>query len=118
MSEYLDAVQARIDAATEGPWSWASHITADGDEWAVFDAEDHALASNHDGWSPDAEFIAQARTDLPRLLAAVRAVEAVLDDAENTATRNLSRNFAGKPFTPALADEIRRALTKALEGER
>ena len=110
MSEYLDAVQARIDAATEGPWSWASHITADGDEWAVFDAEDHALASNHDGWSPDAEFIAQARTDLPRLLAAVRAVEAVQGAEPTNDQWNMGYNDA--------LEDVHRALTEALEGER
>lgn len=32
----LDEIQARADAATEGPWTWAAHTTADGDEWAAF----------------------------------------------------------------------------------
>ena len=60
-----------------------------------------------------AEFIANARTDLPRLLAAVRAVEAIADELcedipEDAA--NASMKHAGKV--------IRRALTEALEGER
>ena len=29
---------------------------------------------NNDGWAPDAEFIAHARTDLPALITAVQAV--------------------------------------------
>ena len=70
----LDEIQARADAATEGPWTWAAHTTADGDEWAVFDGGDSAIAGNRDGWSPDAALIAAARTDLPRLVAALRAV--------------------------------------------
>lgn len=70
----LDEIQARADAATEGPWTWAAHTTADGDEWAVFDGGDSALAANRDGWAPDAAFIAAARTDVPRLVAALRAV--------------------------------------------
>ena len=70
----LDEIQARADAATEGPWTWAAHTTADGDEWAVFDGGDSAIAANRDGWAPDAAFIAAARTDLPRLVAALRAV--------------------------------------------
>lgn len=59
----LDEIQARADAATEGPWTWAAHTTADGDEWAVFDGGDSAIAANRDGWAPDAAFIAAARTD-------------------------------------------------------
>ena len=70
----LDEIQARADAATEGPWTWAARTTADGDEWAVFDGGDSALAANRDGWAPDAAFIAAARTDVPRLVAALRAV--------------------------------------------
>ena len=64
ITTYLDRVQALTDAATEGPWVWHSRITADGDQWAVFDPSDWALASNRDGWAPDAEFIAAARTDM------------------------------------------------------
>ena len=60
-----------------------------------------------------AEFIANARVDVPRLLAAVRAVEAIADELcedipEDAA--NASMKHAGKV--------IRRALTEALEGER
>ena len=73
----LGAFRARAEAATEGPWTWASHTTADGDEWAVFDPADHALASNRDGWAPDAEFIAHARSDIPALLDEVERVRVV-----------------------------------------
>ena len=73
-ADRLAQIEARADAATDGPWTWASHRTVDGDEWAVFDPHDWALASNRDGWTPDAEFIAHARTDVPRLVAALRAV--------------------------------------------
>ena len=72
--EILDQIQARADAATEGPWTWASHTTVDGDQWAVLDKQDHALAENRDGWGPDAEFIAAARTDVPALVDALQAV--------------------------------------------
>lgn len=81
-SDDLAAIRERAAAATEGPWTWASHTTADGDEWAVFDPADHALASNRDGWAPDAEFIAHAREDVPALLAEVerlRAIEAGIE---------------------------------------
>lgn len=80
----LAAIKARANAATEGPWTWASHTTADGDEWAVFDPADHALASNRDGWAPDAEFIAHARSDVPALLAEVEQLKANPGDAYHT----------------------------------
>ena len=72
--ETLARIRAQADAATEGPWTWATHSTADGDEWAVFSPKDWALATNRDGWAGDAEFIAAARTNVPRLVAALEAV--------------------------------------------
>ena len=111
MSEYLGAVQARIEGATKGPWSVyrtrvGTYVTRPdllgvAREWSLV-------------WQDaDAEFIANARVDVPRLLAAVRAVEAITDELcedipEDAA--NASMKHAGKV--------IRRALTEALEGER
>ena len=83
----LGAFRARAEAATEGRWTWASHTTADGDEWAVFDPTDHALASNRDGWAPDAEFIAHARADIPALIGEVERLRAERDRAEATIAR-------------------------------
>ena len=74
-AEWLDQAQARCDAATEGPWAldlkWDErHGTNYGvdaieahDTWPVVDG----------GIEEDAEFIAAARTDLPRAIAALRA---------------------------------------------
>ena len=49
LTDLLDEIQDRADRATDGPWSWASHVTVDGAPGAVFDESDHALASNRDG---------------------------------------------------------------------
>lgn len=69
----LNQIEAIANAATEGPWSWACRTSADGDHWAVYKGDTaHALASNRDGWGPDAEFIAAARTDVPWLIGQVR----------------------------------------------
>ena len=118
MSEYLDAVQARIEGATKG--SWETRINDLTDEvTVVHDSEAVLQVAWIDGdyrhtWAmPDAEFIANARVDVPRLLAAVRAVEVIADELcedipEDAA--NASMKHAGKV--------IRRALTEALEGER
>lgn len=70
----LTEIGARVEAATPGPWTWAYHETADADMWAVFDATDHAIATNSDGWGPDAVFIATARNDMPGLVEALRRV--------------------------------------------
>ncbi|MCW2529343.1 MAG: hypothetical protein JWM76_4203, partial [Pseudonocardiales bacterium] len=78
----LDAIRARVDAATEGPWRRAG--------WCAVESE-HECSNTHtcrgiavtNGMGPapyeqwrdqelaDAEFIAHARTDVPALLAEV-----------------------------------------------
>lgn len=69
----LNEIEARANAATEGPW-WADWRFTD---WEVCcTVGDHGLpaliASDADG--EDAEFIAHARTDVPDMAAALRAV--------------------------------------------
>ena len=84
-TERLDEIEARANAATTGPWSHcldelrnrtavhrigSSEVNAD----VAFTYRDR------DGRGPgmqDAEFIAHARTDVPRLVAALRAVDEV-----------------------------------------
>ena len=81
-ADRLDEIEARADAATTAPWS---HCL---DELRNRTAV-HRIGSsevntdvaftyrNRDGRGPgmqDAEFIAHARTDVPRLVAALRAV--------------------------------------------
>lgn len=78
----LDEIQARADKATDGPWDWDSDLVfPDGvrpplvfaEGWVgypVDDAMEHPLPTT----SEDAEFIAHARTDVPALGAALRAV--------------------------------------------
>lgn len=82
----LDAIQARAAAATKGPWRRENYTDID-DEGAFYLA--HVLAPDPDVpdeavlgiamgiLRPDAEFIAASREDVPRLVAALRAVEAV-----------------------------------------
>lgn len=72
ISDRLDEIQRRSDDATEGPW-WGSMI----------DGRCEVFAGTGSGSDPmlatellpgDAEFVANARTDVPRLAAALRAV--------------------------------------------
>ena len=69
----LNEIEARTNAATEGPW-WADWRFTD---WEVCcTVGDHGppalIASDADG--EDADFIAHARTDVPDMAAALRAV--------------------------------------------
>ena len=75
MSDYLDQIEARIEAATEGPWS--VYTTRGGTYVTRPDLLGVAREWSLVWQDGDAEFIAHAREDLPRLLAAVRAVEAL-----------------------------------------
>jgi hypothetical protein len=94
----LDAVQARVDAATEGPWAWEQ--TGDKDNsWAVgcvMDEDEQPLSGRLetgqgivvegvcegiDHNPADAEFIAHARTDVPALIAELRVARDLVEDA-------------------------------------
>ena len=123
MSELLDKMMARIDAATEGPWERGEtqHFSETGYHVTYTEVEPSICA----GVSvPDAEFIAHAREDLPRLLAAVRAVEAGHEPID---ALNVRINRIQKVCTGCGTDDGNwqvwpcptiRAITEALEGER
>lgn len=83
----LNEIEARANAATEGPWEW------DGESNEPWPAGDNSLRSvsgakddlvlyawGYDAYGieaardADAEFIAHARTDVPDMAAALRAV--------------------------------------------
>lgn len=69
-AERLDQIEARANAATKGPWEFG---TCDGGccNWA--DTESGAQVFGAD--TPEtADFIVHARTDVPALVAALRAV--------------------------------------------
>ena len=82
----LDEIEARANAATEGPWEWEGEAKA---EWEIGAnslvpsrrPDDPVLygygydASGIEVKTPaDAEFIAHSRTDVPDMAAALRAV--------------------------------------------
>jgi hypothetical protein len=75
----LDAIEARAQAATEGPWA-----TRDADRHMVRDAKDVVLYAYglEKGGYANAAFIAAARQDVPRLVAAVRELRAVVEECE------------------------------------
>ena len=67
----LDEIEARANAATEGPWMGIRY--PDGFLGRVIGGNGFGVAEDFPD-DADAEFIAHARTDVPALVAALRAV--------------------------------------------
>lgn len=75
---YLDEVDARAEAATEGPWVPYSTGSSPMDNYVTTPGLDGVAMHYALAWKPgDAEFIAHARQDLPALSKALRAVLAM-----------------------------------------
>ena len=114
MSTALEEIKARAEGATEGPWSTRRF---DLDLFVV--AENGALNPINLGYvgnrpEDDAEFIAHARTDIPKLLAALEAVAGEL--AELDAIQAEHTSFFGGPNVTAgsVAANIRSSIEEAL----
>lgn len=75
--EELDAIAARADAATAGPWFPDYDPRDDGADQVVTERLTIAfMATPKVRHERDAEFIAHAREDVPRLVAEVRRLRA------------------------------------------
>ena len=111
----LDEIEARANAATEGPWEWEGEAKA---EWEIGAnslvpsrrPDDPVLygygydASGIEVKTPaDAEFIAHARTDVPALVAALRAVLEL--HARSDHTRSIGFPRADRDEHYCLADQ-------------
>jgi hypothetical protein len=89
-------VDARTNAATDGPWERQS---------GPFDYVTNGHVSiGREHTTPDAEFIAHARTDLPAATAALRAVLDLLDQVEGEDEWSLMHS-----------EDVRSVITAALE---
>ncbi len=76
MSDWLDAIEARANAATEGPW-W-SDPWAQGDVFSGAGLSDDPMIVGDGLTAADLEFIAASRTDVPALVDYARKLEAML----------------------------------------
>lgn len=80
--ERLDAIQARVDGATTGPWddqpNWTdtARVVLNGDGEALWDAV--GLMAD-----ADSEFIAHAREDVPALLTEVERLRGQITEARD-----------------------------------
>lgn len=71
----LDAIKARAEAATPGPWEAdASEIYGPGRVWLAESCRLHDDLSYDPQSDRDAAFIAHARTDVPELVAGVESL--------------------------------------------
>lgn len=127
----LDAIEARADAAHIGPWD-VGPPGEDGEIWVESDY-------NVDGGCPifggdesmlhNLEFAAHARTDVPRLVAEVRRLQAEIDrymsypppgimDCTSTQAQYLDENETMRIMIKEHRTEIERLQTRLTECER
>jgi len=112
----LDEIEARADAATEGPWEATPNdrIVSSTKTWPEGDPYDVAGGFGNRGalvealHTPDATFIAHAREDVPRLVAALRAVEAVMAGLDKA--RSIGTIVTYGHVQRSVRDAIREAL--------
>lgn len=127
-TDRLAQIEARANAATEGPWESDEYTEIDPDGFYELsrviapdpdDGEDYAIGVVHVGiLRNDAAFIAHARTDMPDLVAALRAVldevAKVQRDADMVAInpRPGGKVLAGERWR--LAEQFRIVIEEAL----
>ena len=75
-SERLDAIEARANAATEGPWVISPDLAFGHPELRLVSCEDGKGDVTGYLQPEDAEFIATARTDIPWLVSELRKAHA------------------------------------------
>lgn len=83
-ADRLAEIEARLEAATRGPWEQCAYKTSSGDMGYSVDqmygdeiAEEVARMPRTPQGSADAHFISHARQDVPALVAFARAVQAL-----------------------------------------
>ena len=79
LNQLLDEIEQRADKATSGPWGMDELESYDGDSVACWIIGNIQIETGDDWWisvepdyKGDAQFIAHARTDVPRLVKALR----------------------------------------------
>lgn len=84
MSDWLDAIEARLAAATPGPWvlDWPGQCCATYCVVAVAGADETSVAHNVTSKPADADFIANAPADIARLMKALRDATLAEEEGE------------------------------------
>ena len=81
--EQLDEIKTRASKATAGPWDWNSrHGLGAPNRLVMWPSHEYGCDLDIEGEEADLDFIANARTDIPALIAALEASEAARVKAE------------------------------------
>jgi hypothetical protein len=78
----IDAIQARADDSTEGPWEAYEHSNS----MIIYSVDENDSVVAQVTRITDATFIAHARTDIPALIAEVKDLRAQLRGGERKST--------------------------------
>ena len=118
-ADRLNEIEARANAATRGPWESDEYTEIDPDGFYELsrviapdpdDGEDYAIGVVHVGiLRPDATFTAHARTDVPALVAALRAVLEHAKEMEADIPHdgsNAAVNHAGRLIRGAIEEAL------------
>ena len=119
----LDAIEARANAATKGPWAWQANDKGypqqivGNDDGLVLVAE---TFTGPEHFPAEAEFIAHARTDVPALIAALREAQIKLNALRGQAEMPLLSWEPSSVVDTARKvgwDQARAAILRILDGQ-
>lgn len=123
----LDAIEARANAATPGPWEAKFPVRDDFEYVRLFSFTTY-LGSvcntdmDHEETKYNADFIAASRTDVPRLVGEVRRLTAELSDIHETHRRIISEQCPTDErhctCVPALRSELEKVTAERDELKR
>ena len=122
-ADRLNEIEARANAATKGPWATyrdgiASPAFVNAPSTAVCEIQSDSFVREPDQGDADGSFIALARTDVPALVAALRAVQEAIDKRGKQLQEALPPSLAALA-TPSYqfnvrASDVIRAIEEAL----
>lgn len=126
LTDLLDEIQGRANRATKGPWDAYSVPASRGEAgYSAVGVSDTEVQVTRDvgGWL-DADFIAHARDDVPRLVTALRAVLGAHTPIEVEPSETLCRECSFRLPSGRYFGKLTewpcptvRAITEALEGD-
>lgn len=118
-AEELAAIKLRAEKATEGQWSVVSRGSASDVVLGIESSCGESIVETDCGIYPpflqDAEFIAHARQDIPRMLATIEALEEDNHRFRVVATNALSSNTQGRDAVIEAKDAEIERLRKMLK---
>ena len=119
INERLDAIEARKNAATPGPWNLLPSQFPNAEQVTHYNAQSGFAGFTEqiaDNVAPnDAEFIAHAPEDVAYLLVLARKQQAALERVEAIASEYMADYNSGIEIHYADLETLRAAITKEVE---